>query len=408
MSPVRTKAGKARRKRVLTRAAWSRQVESATLSQDAERIRDATKVFRQLEGGEQMRLASEIATTRGRELCLAFDSVVSIVAGFKVSGRGKSRRITRTPSVVFVVRDKWRGSKSRTLEQHIPRQMLTYARVGDLRRLCAVPTDVVCETAFASARAHGKAGLEVGDYYGNATCGATLTRAGIPSNVLMSCMHVLTPEIGVNDPAPQQGADVLLLGSEAKLGTSLIIGGRVRSDGELSFDVQFASIQNDAAYRSALVDLRLSPSRSYIRDLDSFDSLGPRAVFWVLSSPNNPNSGGAPPLAARFLRHIPRTVGVIYEFASGSGPQDRLVFHRRLMQFRIDNGAACKEGDSGSAIVLRNSDGTHTLVAMHIGGGLDDEGVPFSYGVPAWQLFDASQYPLPSGMSISPLVGAAQ
>lgn len=69
--------------------------------------------------------------------------------------------------------------------------------------------------------------------------------------------------------------------------------------------------------------------------------------------------------------------------------------------FRVLSGQSTKPGDSGSPIVMRAPGGGHTLVGMHIAGGVEG-GFPYSYAIPAWLLFNPAQYSkLPAGATLT-------
>src|SRR5258706_4014495 len=188
--PIRRQGAAARR---LTRAQRSRRIERATLYEDVGRLRKAGVVFRILSRAVLMRVGSEVAVSRARELCLAYHSVISVAAGYKLQGdkRGKSR-LTKTPCVVFVVRRKWPSNRAAKSDQTIPRYLAAFATVDGRRVFCAVPTDVVPQASFVTATAHSPAGLVVRiDHTWNAACAARLKSEDGDRTVLISCQHVL-------------------------------------------------------------------------------------------------------------------------------------------------------------------------------------------------------------------------
>ena len=81
-------------------------------------------------------------------------------------------------------------------------------------------------------------------------------------------------------------------------------------------------------------------------------------------------------------------------------PVSRHLTFQRLIRMKPKAGSgALLEGDSGSAVVARSSDGRHTLIGLFIASGSE-----FAYAIPAWQLFDASYYArLPKGRPLLPV-----
>ena len=76
------------------------------------------------------------------------------------------------------------------------------------------------------------------------------------------------------------------------------------------------------------------------------------------------------------------------------------MFHAELIAFRATGLAKPLGSDSGSPIVVRHSDGTMTMAAMHIGG--DDQGL--SWAIPAGLLLNLSNWlQFPAGASQRPV-----
>jgi hypothetical protein len=395
------------RSKSVTRSAWSRHVEQATIAAGADIMREAKTAYSGIaDPALQMRLAYEIAETRGPELCLAYKNVVMVAAGYKTKRTAKGRtRIVKTPSVTFVVRRKWRGDgPARQSRQKLPTHLLAYTELDGERVLCAVPTDVVVEHGFSRATPQGPSGI-VADRVevGNATCAAVIRVAGRRDVVMLCCQHVLTPDIPLNKPQPVAGTQIALLNDlSIPLALTSANGGQIRSDGSPSFDVQLTQPPDANALRAALDGLALAPGHEHVPDKSTFDAIANFAQFAILVSPNNIPLGRVA-LPAAFLRYVPNVQGIPYRFIDASGsPQDRPVHHRLLIMFRL-LGRSTAGGDSGSPIVMRAPGGRFTLVGMHIAGGFEN-GFAYSYAIPAWLLFNPAQYSrLPSGATLTPL-----
>ncbi len=396
----------------ITRHRWSSHVESMTLRTDERVEREAVKVFRRLPLAEQMRLACEIVETRARELCIAYTNVVMLAAGFKTRDVGSTKaRIVKVPCVTFIVRRKWKGTgRGADRVQLLPSFLLTHVSEGEDRRLCAVPTDVVAEGGFFSARVQAPAGIATllpnDAEIGNATCAVRVTQGGQSTVSLMSCQHVLTPDLLAKPATPRSGLQVALHdGTRTRFAVSSKFGGQVRPDGQPSFDVQLADLQPGGvqALRAALDGARLSPGREFIRNVDDLLAVGSGEMS-ILISPNLNNPGEKrPPVRATFLRLAPNVQGIVYRFIFGPGDVRELpVNHRLLLMLRQLSGARTDFGDSGSPVVIAAPGGGHTLVGMHIAGGVED-GFDYSYTIPAWMLFNPFQYSrLPDGATLAP------
>ncbi len=376
-------------------------------------MRDAISAYKQLgDPGLQLQLALEVAETRAHEYCGMFTNVVMVTAGFKTKRTALGvARLVKLPCVTFIVRSKWKSPRSKS-KQVLPSHVLAFAGLNGERRLFAVPTDVVSETSFYSARSHAPAGIDVHvpsfKDIGNVTCAAYLKSDGGEKLVALSCQHVLSPVRQLADTAPIEGAEILVNdGSAIGLGRSTGFGGRLRTDGLPSFDVQLGRVDDRTALAAALNGLNLTPGREILKSENEFNSIANSANFEILVSPHNRPSATDPlrrtPLRAAFLRYAPTDVqGIAYTFFDNENECELPVNHRRLIMFKLLNGGETIHGDSGSAIVVRNADGRQTLAGMHIAGG-NERDYFYSYVIPAWLLFNPYQYSrLPSGASLRP------
>lgn len=392
---------------ILGRREWSISIEEASLRRDEAKHVAALRAFGSLDGATRMRLAMELVETREPELALAYDNVVMVMAGLKrVSPRRRSREWHRSPCIIFIVRRKWSRGRTRSKDpQRLPGCLLTYADVGGRRTLCAVPTDVLEEVEFFGAKAHQPSGIRAragsrGEV-GNVACAVHLADGSAQHLLMMSCHHVLSPMRTVGDPEPDGGSAVMTFNTQVPIGTGLPLGGSLHADGKVSLDVQMGSVDNPAALASAVRGLRLSPARKLIATLEEFRALPPNTQYLILASPHN-NTGAVHGLPAEFSGYVENKALLNYKFRDGANQVTRLVRHGLLLAFRVLAGKATLPGDSGATIVCAGPGGGMTLVAMHIGGGAAG-GIPYSFGIPAWWLFNPFNYGLSPSATLEPV-----
>jgi len=385
------------------RRRWSLQIEAASLRSRDPLLPKASRCFdRKLLPVQQMELIQELVTTRAAELTLAYRNVVMVAAGHKKRSDSRGReRLLRKPCVVLVVRDKWDPLRdAQAGEQLIPKRLLAFAAVDGQRILCAVPTDVQREQDFYGAspqseRAIYSADPFITDEFGTLTC---VVRVGAHRRVL-SCRHVLSPmpEIGGDtitaDVPFAQLQDSQTHPGGQHIGLSKAIAGPLQGMPDLSFDAQLGSI-DDAALpllRTLLSDMPLSPTEPYVQTRERFDELASTRNFEILVPDNNPNANMAqrPTFVAQFEAHLPRQFHFDYPVRMAGVHTTCSVSHWELLKFKVAAGRVPLPGDSGSPVVARNSDGSCTLVGMHIAG---IEHVSTSLALPSWQLFAASNY----------------
>ena len=385
------------RKPRITRAEWSRQVESLALKHPDVVITQALKNFKAIrDDGFKLVLAQEIAETRGTELTLAYRNVIMVGAGYKArTMRNGALRTTRSPCVIFVVRRKLlRQAFDRDQSQLLPQYLLTYATVNGERRLCAVPTDVQPEAWFHGVTPNGPKTLSVvsappsngASYFGTATWGITIG-AG---SYLMSAQHVFSPvpEVAIDSLTP--GASISLLGANSIFAKSTLFGGRLRLDGQPSFDVQLADVSDWSIPKELFKGLVLSKDVPYVNGVAELEQIG-GSGFEILVPPNNPNwpANGRvrPPMFARFRMIMPTSFGLNYPVRVNGLAMIRMLNFWQLIRLAILDNNEVLGGDSGSAVVAMRSEGTYTLVGMLIASR-----DAVAYAIPAWQLFNPAYY----------------
>ncbi len=397
---------------VTSRRDWSRRVEAASLaSRDAVPATASHLFDRDLTAAEQMQLVREVVKTRAAELTLAFRNVVMVLAGHKLrSRRDGSERLLRKPCIVFVVRNKWdRTRDAAACEQLIPRRLLAYATVAGRRVLCAVPTDVQDERGFHGATPQAERAIylhDPADELGTLTCAVQVGQR----RMLLSCRHVLSPlpEILGGIGSGSRFVRFSIAGQPPAgpaVGTSAGIGGALREHPEISFDAQLATIAPGAGptLKTLLTDMPLSASEPFLESPERFDQVVAERHFEILVPDNNPKAATRPrpTYAARFESLLRREFQFDYQVRIGGVRQTCSVSHWELLKLKLLAGRRTLPGDSGSPVVVWNVDGSCTLVAMHIAG---IQGQPYSFAIPSWQLFAASNYiGLSAGTHLAPL-----
>jgi hypothetical protein len=322
--------------------------------------------------------------------------------------------------VIFVVRNKWqKGKESSDRRQHLPSHLLTYASIDGQRLICAVPTDVQPMSRFHSATSQSEGGIYADEpdfgEYGSVTVAVEVKSNDTSRLYLLSCQHVLSPQVEVGTGSMSAGAhvipvvssDPLLRGqptaSAGSVGRSVAIGGEIRADGSPSFDVQFAAVTNRSWLKTALKDLNLSSQTPFVTSRSTLDQIALHNNFELLVPENHPRWLGKhrSPVIAAFSAYIPPSFGISYDARINGNRRKILVHHWTLVELRVLGTSAPERGDSGSPVVAYFSDGTATLVGMHIAASDDDV---HTYLIPAWQLFDRVNYwRLPAGASLRPL-----
>ena len=323
-------------------------------------------------------------------------------------------RLTKKACVVFVVRDKWDKSRdARAGHQLLPERLLAFAMIGDRRVMCAVPTDVQHERDFfgvapQSERAVYPYGGNSGDpmdEFGTLTC---FVRVG-QRRFVLSCRHVLSPKPEITSIASGKRFAQLLSPDSPPggpdIGASEAIAGPLLASPDISFDAQFGNVDTSALplLRTLLKEMPLSPSVPYVTSVDEFDELRAISNFEILVPDNHPDASmkPRPSYVAGFDVYLDKVFSFSYPVRVNGMSRTLRVSHWELLKFKIAANRTTLPGDSGSPIVAWNSDGTCTLVGMHIAA---IKGQAMSYAIPTWQLFAASNYVgLTSGTHITPV-----
>jgi len=358
----------------------------------------------------QMALVREIVATRASELTLAYRNVAAVLAGYKASTAADGEALHPRPCVVFVVKRKWTSADAGTPEQRLPARLLTYgpptAGAGaDLveRVLYAVPTDVQLAQHYTGARAQAAGCITVADpdpvcnLPGTLTCWVRIHElsGAAPQRLGLSAMHVLSPVPRL--PLPAQGAGFRALGAAPVVrGSSLPWGGRMDLDTGQVFDAQCAAVADSAWLDSAYAGWQLSATDPFLTSPAALDRLAPHTLFRILVPDNHPAAGGAarPPVLAQFRAMVGAETDIGYQVRRNGQRFEVPLHHAELIVLQLRaNGPPTLSGDSGSAVLAVQADGSNIFVGMHIAGG---QGL--SFVLPAWQLFDPARWStLPAG-----------
>ncbi|MCX2865248.1 hypothetical protein OOZ63_25810 [Paucibacter sp. PLA-PC-4] len=351
----------------------------------------------------QIRLAREIVETRSAELTRAYSNVISVTVGFKSRQTGQGQAALHDEvCIVFVVKRKWSAGQS-DAAQSLPRHLLAYGDVDGRRELLAVPTDVQPAKWFLGGVARGRTAVDVLNPHssgvGTVTCGVTLVGApGASSRLLLSALHVLSPVARINEVAPGAGLPFSEVGGGA-VGASAPWGGRLSPAG-LSFDAQLASATNDAWLGQAFVGISLSKTLPYAKTESQFNALVKTHRFQILAPANHPRHPvprGS--MLSQFDAFIGSELPLEYLVLMNGSVATLDIRHRDLVRLRVLADCPAPEaGDSGSAVVAWNPDGSATLVGMFIASPDDPAQARMAYVLPAWHLFNVLEWDrLPGG-----------
>ena len=394
--------------------AWSRRVEQDSLRHSDQTIKAARKVWRSLKGDtRRFDLVDEVALDRGPELTLAYRNVILVAAGFRRTTSNVGRSVlTKQPCVVFVVKAKWLSDLGREVDpQRLPSCLLAHVSLDGRRVRCAVPTDVQAQDSYLETRSMGNSILRIGNGpaagTGHASCAVELGTAPGAKKFLLSAHHVFSHTPDVTSRTPQPGWEITPLSAAlsappSRFAESSEWGGEMRADGQPSFDVQFAKVQDWNIARLTLHALKLSATEPYAGSAGNVMGLAQLGAFEVLMPFDNPKFHGSsrPTTELDFDSVLSDAYGFDSDVLENGLRVRRHLTFQRLIRMKLKAGlGALLEGDSGSAVVARRNDGSHTLIGMFIASGSD-----FAYAIPAWQLFDASYYArLPKGRPLLPV-----
>lgn len=391
---------------MLERATLARVLPQAHV--DAQRAADRFDALPTAQA--QMALARDIVTSRARELTLAYRNVAAVLVGYKARTGASGEELHPLPCVVFVVKRKWTVPEEGAADQRLPERLLVHGGVqvgagadSTERVLYAVPTDVQPAHRYLGARAQSAGCISVADpdpvcnLPGTLTCWVSIHNqaGGAQQRVALSAMHVLSPV--PLSASPAHGAEFSALGGSSVVrGTTLRWGGRMDPSTGQAFDAQCAAVAGSAWLDGAYAGWQLSAADPFLTSPAALDRLAPHTVFRILVADNHPAAGGTarPPVLAQFRAMVGPETDIDYQVRRDGHRFEVPLHHAELIVLQLQPDAApTLSGDSGSAVLALNADGTVVLVGMHIAGGKG-----LSFVLPAWQLFDPARWcALPAG-----------
>ena len=372
--------GGTKRRTVRTRSAprktrWSTIAERVTLTHVPGDLQAACAAFESLDAAEQMRLARELVEVRRAEITRAYADVVSVSAGFRLTGEDDEENLRVEPEVcvVLVVKKKWRRDARGGDERRVPRHFFSYATIGNTRVLCAVPTDVEDSRRLAALRPQAQIRARRSDMTPQAWLGAiacAITRDGdrIPHAIGARHVFALSRSIGPNHP---DGALITAVSDGAEIATATPTAGPLQNVPAVSFDGQLAEVSNERRLLESLDGILV---QDFVLSWADFQK--PPVNYWIRVP------GGGPPVRAEF--RAAHEEPVFYT--------DKLnkVLHVELARFHLPE-ATTHAGDSGSAVLTEPDGGK--LVGMHIIG---NPAARISLVIPAWRLLDPESYEVPN------------
>lgn len=316
----------------------------------------------------QRRLTAEIVESRAEEIRRAYSAVIGVGYGFRTRGRwtnkgGDRRTVTDEPCVVLMVTRKWRKRPKTpaALSREVPDHLLAFCDVagpdGQVRRLCAVPVDVIESADHRASPQNGvnaersTARDEDGvrpDDHGSFTA-LVVPRGGGPTYAV-SCFHFAAKSNDHNLGKPVRRASFTLKhdSSAGTFGDLSPYMGRLVSPDELSLDVALVEV------RPGMLDVarRAVGPRRPTRVIPSTD-LPPEEVLICVTQDK-------PPVRARFVIAHKNFDKISYFPAGYRQPR-----HSTIWEFEVLKGGPTAGGDSGCAVINGLGD---TLLAIHVAG----------------------------------------
>lgn len=351
----------------------------------------------------QMSLARDVAASHATELTLAHRDLSMVTAGYRARRDAQGQaQFHPQPCVILGVERKWDGphDAGEPEARRLPRFLLAHGSFGGRRQLYAVPTDVQPVAWFhgAVARTASAVWADTPQNHGALTCAVRVQTLAGPRNFALSALHVLSPWARMDLAAPDAGEALHPMGAPGPVGASTSWGGGLRQAG-ISFDAQLASIVNTGWFNAAFAQGGLPAAGAHVRSANELDRLIDTQSFMLLAPTNHPMyPGGRGRMMAQFRSYAGSTVPIDYKVRHNGVRTRMRIWHRELVQLEVTAASpAPVEGDSGCAVMTWRLDGTPVLAGMFI-ASLDAPSERVAYMLPAWQLFDPSNWAaLPSG-----------
>jgi hypothetical protein len=351
-------------------------------------LRQALRNFKRLGLAGGLRLAHEVALTRGRELCLAYSNLVSVSSGYRTrrEGSGGTPQLYREPCIGFIVGRKWSGPGRADNPQALPRHLYAFGTFEDKRQLCAIPTDVRARRDYGRPVPHDGSddvpfGILVDSASANDFASGVVTcaiqRPAVPSaQFAMSCRHVMSCTDLVPDPDESDLPVLLDTAARPALGRSTALRGRLGDNSAYSFDAQLATLKNSQALALLAGGLAFDGGASYATEPSEIGT-----GFWIAT-------GRADAAGKRLLVWVDYQDTVQdFEMTYEIGGRPTTVVHRMVLHGRPES--ELQDGDSGApAMRVRRG---QRLIGMYIGGSKGH-----AYVIPAWQLMTPSNFGKPA------------
>jgi hypothetical protein len=356
---------------------WDSYVENFVGVRQSEDIKEARRVYKfELNPSQQYTLVEELVNTRSVELCRAYKNVVSLHTGFgfRTNAKNKKKSKNNIPTVIFLVKEKWKKNKSNTEDtDKIPKLLFAYFNVGIKRKLCAIPTDVECAKERTKGRVDNSAGINIipseradPERPGTITC--ALQRSNFPEETfIMSCRHVFSLSVFYH-PSKLSNSSVVSRNNIFEYAKTINVKGRLVNGVRLSLDAQLSLVNNPKKLRTALNNIHFT---DYARTIDDIPKHSP---YWIITSRGS--------LAVNFQQHWKPGPGLSYGLSDLSD-----VVHAEVIESVFKGSATTINGDSGSPVTTEKNGGK--LLGMHF---YRYQNTNSSLFIPAWILFDAKNY----------------
>jgi hypothetical protein len=325
---------------------------------------------------EKRRLVYQLVLSRAEELLRSHPEIRWVSFGHRMRTARRRRDLTidpEEPCLVFLVDRKL--PRSRVKAGNVLPSSLTISWNIDGREVpISIPTDVQETGLYRGAVPHG-APVQIaavsgddGPELGQVCCairsqGTTFT---------LGCLHVFSPK-GARSGA--QDATLFLADEDdSQLGETTTFAGTIRpatADGNLSFDAQFALVEDNAALHAALGDAVLIGSIAQPPDIPS--------TYFAQTSHG--------PVEVTQNKLAGPEVEIIYDRDTITGAGGFPVRHAELLVSKFSADSPLVPGDSGSPLTTERDGGL--LIGMHIAGDSDRS---FAYALPAWRILGPANY----------------
>ncbi|MBN2560376.1 MAG: hypothetical protein JXQ75_05540 [Phycisphaerae bacterium] len=358
-------------------AARARKLDDVFKREEGKRLREAKKTWRSLDAEKQMAAAKELVDTRAEELRLAYRDVLAVTYGYRTRKRGGKRIVVRQLCVTFLVKKKNRRLKPGQ-PGTIPEFLYTYCTVDRRRMLCAVPTDVECDSTHLP-RAQRNEQIAVTRSGRNELVTGVITcivkRPNADTRYAVSCRHVfgmtrtrprafpIGAEVSRTTSGP--GGKITPIGSALAEVTGiyglLAVGEKLR----ISFDAALAEVRQTGSPLQAAIKKFGRPTGTNLGDIE-------RRTYTIWTPEGDKR--------AKWVRTWTKSEqrGIDYEDLG------RVFMAVPIVQSKVLSGRT-KGGDSGSPVV--SLDGAK-LLGMHIAGTNDGS----AFMIPAFELLDGFNY----------------